>query len=424
MFIEVRHRQEAEPFDIIIVGGGIQGIMLAREAARVGLRPVLLEAAGLGQQTTAGWYRILHGGLRYLQSLDLRRLRQSARERRWFARNFAEFVEPHPFVMPLYGHGLKRRSAFSAAFRAERHLTSWRNDGVKTLQRIPDSRVLDAASTAALYPNVRRERLEGGALWYDLVVRDSQGLIDTLVGEARAYGAVVISGFCVQAPMMDGARIVGVSGRFEASGDRAQFCAPTVILAAGAQNASLGGQFDPRSPVDAFTPVLAFNLLIDRPLRSQCGVAVSPEGRPDLTLFAYADGVEAAEDGPTFAGTWYVPWSRSGWGGRAGRPEPRSEDIEAFLAALNSALPGLKAERRHVAAVTSGLLPARAGHHSQLAKRPLIFDHGRAGGVEGLFTVTAVKLTTARAVARQTLASAGFDLEVREPAMGALIPAA
>src|SRR5690606_21038054 len=95
-------------FDLIVLGGGIYGAMVQLEAARRGIRSLLLERGDFGGATSANHFRIVHGGLRYLQSLDLPRFREAVAERRWWLRTFPDLVEPLRCVMPLYGEGLRR----------------------------------------------------------------------------------------------------------------------------------------------------------------------------------------------------------------------------------------------------------------------------------------------------------------------------
>jgi glycerol-3-phosphate dehydrogenase len=96
-------RASAGDHDLIVVGGGIYGIALALEAARRGLKTLLVERADYGGATSWSNLRILHGGLRHLQNLDLVRFYESVGERRWFLRHFPDLVRPLPCLMPLYG---------------------------------------------------------------------------------------------------------------------------------------------------------------------------------------------------------------------------------------------------------------------------------------------------------------------------------
>ena len=82
--------------------------MLLLYAAGNGLKTVLLERGDFGAETSFNSLRILHGGLRYLQSLDLRRSRESIREQRWFLRELPDLIHTLPYLLPLYNQGLRR----------------------------------------------------------------------------------------------------------------------------------------------------------------------------------------------------------------------------------------------------------------------------------------------------------------------------
>ena len=104
-----------DEYDLIVIGGGVQGIMLTLEGSRRGLRVLLLEKADWGSGTTYNWLRILHGGLRYLQTADLPRFIESVRERGWFLEHFPDLVAPLPCVMPLYRSGSRSPTLMAAA---------------------------------------------------------------------------------------------------------------------------------------------------------------------------------------------------------------------------------------------------------------------------------------------------------------------
>src|SRR5262245_48845674 len=98
---------EAACHDLLIVGGGIQGAAACWEAAHRGLRTALVEAEDFGGGTSWNSLKTIHGGFRYLQTLDLPRIRESVRERRALLRIAPAIVRPLEFVAPLYGHGLQ-----------------------------------------------------------------------------------------------------------------------------------------------------------------------------------------------------------------------------------------------------------------------------------------------------------------------------
>jgi glycerol-3-phosphate dehydrogenase len=374
--------------DLIVIGGGIFGLMLAYEAGIRGRKAILVEKNRIGGATTDNWFRILHGGLRYLQSLDFARTVESARERRWFLKFAPDLVRPLPFLMPLYGGGLKSPMALRGAFALEAALTYWRNDGVSEAVRLSRGRVLSPLETRSAFPDVRGDGLKGSALWNEVVVPDNHAMIGRLRAAAEAGGAAIREGCTVEALETAGGRVTGVAVSGAAD---AVLRAPVVVNAAGPWSADLAAQFG--SPVPTlFRPALAFNLLLDRPPLSDLGLAVTGRSAAAKMLFLYPLGDK------TFAGTWHCPWTGDGLEARA--PE---HEIDAFLAALADAAPTLGARREHVLQVFPGLQPARHEGTVEIAHRDVIVDHAEIGGPSGLISLSGIKYTTARHVASKVL---------------------
>src|SRR5690348_16732486 len=92
----------ARTFDVLVVGGGIYGLAIAYDAAQRGAAVALVERDDFGSGASFNHLRTIHGGLRYLQTLDVRRARESVRERRTIARIAPHAVQPTPFAVPLY----------------------------------------------------------------------------------------------------------------------------------------------------------------------------------------------------------------------------------------------------------------------------------------------------------------------------------
>src|SRR6185295_17438555 len=101
-------------FDVLVVGGGICGLTIACDAAQRGLAVALVDRNDFGSGTSFNHLRTIHGGLRYLQTLDLRRARESVRERRTIARIAPWAVRPLPFVLPLTRSLMKGATAMRA----------------------------------------------------------------------------------------------------------------------------------------------------------------------------------------------------------------------------------------------------------------------------------------------------------------------
>ena len=152
----------AEKYDLIIIGGGIYGVMLALEAGQRHKRALLLEKEDFGGATSLNHLRTIHGGLRYLQSLDLPRFFESVRERRWFLTNFPALVQVLPCLMPLYGRGLKRPSIMRAALLLERFFGVDPQYAASAAQRrLPPGRLVSRRLHRQGFPSGRSSRLAG-----------------------------------------------------------------------------------------------------------------------------------------------------------------------------------------------------------------------------------------------------------------------
>lgn len=372
-------------FDLIVVGGGIHGASVLLEAVRAGLRCLLLERDDVGQGASGNSLRILHGGLRYLQTADLARFRQSVTARRWYATKYPHLVKLLPCAMPTYGKGARRRAVMRVALALNDVLSADRNRGVPATLRMPGAGTCSATELRSLWPAVPTDGLEGGALWFDYMMRSSERiLIETLLS-AVELGACVRSHANVDALLTDGDRVTGVRAT-TVDGSR-DIGADLVVNCAGAWARDFATRAD-RDHEVLFRPSLAFNLLLSRRIDSRHALAVAPMGRGNPVYFVIPQG------DTVLAGTVHRP-----------RPAgttaavPTETEIEAFLADLNDAVPGLAADRASVCRVFAGLLPVKRQDDVALTKREVIHDHGTTAGPRGLFTVTGIKYTTAQVVA-------------------------
>src|SRR3954471_15171853 len=123
-------RLTGRTFDIVVVGGGVYGLTIAYDAAQRGLSVALIERDDFGSGSSFNHLRTIHGGLRYLQSLDLRRARESVRERATLARIAPHAVRPLPFVLPLSRSIASGKTAMRAGFVLDRLVAFDRNRDV------------------------------------------------------------------------------------------------------------------------------------------------------------------------------------------------------------------------------------------------------------------------------------------------------
>lgn len=377
--------------DVVIIGGGIYGACMLLEATRRGLSAVLLERDDFGGATSWNSLRIIHGGLRYLQSINIKRFVESVAERRWFLQMFADLVKPLPCLMPLYDEGVKRLPVMRAALAVNEWLGASRGIAAHGWER---GRVLSERDAITLAPCVSMQGLKGAALWHDAVMVSCQRVIIEIIKWACSGGAWALNYVEAEDLVARGHAVAAVRAVDRVTGQRHDFAGDLVINCAGPWSPTVAGLLD-REHRRLFQPSLAFNLLLDREALSTCALALAPRGKRRgkgqvYFLCPFRDRI--------IAGTAHVPWE-----GEPSQPRPTHEQVGHMLDDLNDAVPGLDAGDEDVLRVYSGLLPVRRAQTTTLATRAAIYDHGKLGGPRGLVSVSGVKFTTARRVAAQTL---------------------
>ena len=349
-------------------------------AARRGLKPLILERDRPALGATGNSFGIVHGGLRYLQSLQLARWAQSRRQQEWLLDAFPALIRPLACTMPLYQGRLRSPSVFRAAFLVDRALT------ILFGQRpvLPAGRVIRSTrfDGAEIIP---QRGLVGAAVWHDAAITDARALVGAILSQAECDERVVHQGLEVESLVLENGRVTGVRANNRDDGREVIFMAPTVVLCAGASSRKLAARLDRDEP-RLSSAALGFNLLLDLDVELSSAIALSPDPGRGRSYF-----IRRMPDG-LLAGTFYLP------NPNATTAEVPPQAIAEFLGELDRCAPGLRPSKASVRKVMSGLLPDTDGTGRALRSDDFFWDHGRTGGPRGLYTVLGAKLTTARAL--------------------------
>jgi len=391
-------------YDVVVVGAGVYGAAIAWDACLRGLSVALVDKADFGGATSFNNLKTIHGGLRYLQHGDLRRMRESIRERRTLMRIAPHLVHPLPFLVPTYRDWKRGRLAMATAMLLNDLVSFDRNRLDDPEKFLPAGRVISRAECLELAPGVEEKGLTGAAVWYDAQMFNSDRMTLSFVLSAAKAGAQVANHAEVTGFLREGSRIVGVRARDGLGDEELDIRSRVVVNAAGPWVDRLLHRLDRREGPPLFHFSKAVNV-VTRPLvgTHAVGFACKREHR---------DGDAVISKGGRFL--FIVPWRGTsligtGHGPYSGEPdelEATEEDIRELLHDVNDAYPAAKLRREDVRLVHRGLLPMvptrRAGDDITLVKKYRIQDH-REEGIEGLLSVIGVKYTTARDVAEKAV---------------------
>ncbi len=372
-----------ERFDVAVIGGGINGVAVARECARGGRRTLLLEQNDFASGTTSRSTRIIHGGLRYLEHGELGLVREALRERQALLRDRPHLVRRMSFLLPLEPGG--RHSAL--AIRA----------GLWLYGAFAHTRPAPAAAEAE-----RLERLlDSGRSWSIFHYEDAQcefpeRLVAEWLVEARLDGLEARNHTAVLEIERRGGAIHAVVARDLLTGEEYRVAADAVVNATG-----------------PWADRVAAGLRREHPLvggvRGSHIVVRRFEGAPQAAVYS-----EATDGRPVFLIPWngqlLVGTTEVRDDGDPSQTEPSAPEIEYLLASLQRLLPRHTFRRSDVVYAFAGVrpLPFSPGQEpSAISRRSQIVDHADDGAT-GMWSLVGGKLTTAAALARETARRLGI----------------
>lgn len=381
-------------FDLLIVGGGIIGAGIARDAALRGLRVALFEKADFGGGTTAGSTRLIHGGLRYLEMLDLRLVRMDLREREILLRVAPHLVKPLEFLVPFYGRSLFHRAKIRAGMMLY--------DGLSYDKSLPNHRMLDAGETRRADPRLRTAGLQGATTYFDAQVNSPERLCLENILDARAHGATVLNYAEVVGALEHGGRVAGLRVADALEGGEREVRGRATINASGPWFDRVAARLTPHP----------------RPLiRTTKGIhlACAPVARHATVLHSHLDGRLI----------FVIPWLDYSWVGTTdtdftedpARAYATPEDADYLLRSAAAYFPDLAAAPVHWSNAGVRALVTNKGSESSVSRL-----HRVLRPAPGLVSVLGGKITGYRAIAEEAVDAACRELGLRRQSVTAEAP--
>ena len=400
-------------YDVLVVGGGAAGAATAREAALRGYRTALIERQDFGGGTSAHCFKVVHGGIRYIQHLDVPRLRASCRERSVLLKLAPHLVKPLPFVIPTYGSAQNSKWFLGAGMLLYDALTADRNASQPDRKRqVRWTRFLSRDETLSLFPEVRRERLTGAAVFEDGQMHNPPRLVLAFVTAAQRLGADVANYVEAERLLIRDQRVCGVSARDTLTGERFDIRARVVINAAGPW---AEGLLKGASPTASRTPGTYSRdacFVISRPPQADAALALQGATRD-------ADAVLARGGRHLFLVPWRGQTLVGVWHSIV-RRDPDNvgltrEELQRYIREINDSYPGFDLRESEVQRTDFGLVPFGDAAHQGAAqlsfgKQSRLIDHRASDRLDGLITLISVRYTVARIDAVRTLDRAGAQL--------------
>jgi len=391
-------------YDVAVIGGGIYGAWIAREAADRGLSVALVEQGDFGSATSSNSQRIIHGGLRYLQDANFKRMRESIRERSILLRVAPHLVFPMPVLIPTYANLLQGKALLSVALKLNDLIGFDRNWDLSPEKQLPAGRILSKNECLAYCPDLPQQDLTGAGLFFDGQVQNTERLILCLLLSASRSGAVLANYARATRFRKNTKAIVGMSVEDLLTRKIVDVRASVFVNCSGPwtnrviELAGIVKQPATKRWVKAaliLTPQLIPTVAVGvrGNVRYQNQSAFLDKGYRYLFITPWKYG--------SLIGTFEVPYN--------GSPDDfriTDDEIRSFVEHVNLAYPAARLTRNNVRFVYGGLVPAADQNGSfcdQPAKHYELRDHALEDGVEGLISVIGVKFTTARGVAEKAV---------------------
>lgn len=388
-------RLSQRTYDLVILGGGVTGACVARDAALRGLRVALVEKRDFGGATSGASSKLIHGGLRYLKHLEFGLVRESLRERRLWSLHAPHLVYPLAMMMPVYKDAVElTRLKLRAALNLYDLLAFDRNALPDRDQHLPRHRMLSPAEVLTIQPGLHDEGLVGGGLFYDCQMFSPERLELECLLSAHAAGAAIVNYAQAVGFVREGARVVGVSveGRLPGEHGTHELRAPVVVNATGPWADLLLGTLGQQQATHLLRSKGIH--VITRRLVGEVALMM-PAGTGHFFLLPWR--------GHTLIGT-----TDEAYEGDPDAFRVTEGDIAGLLETVNTYYPAAALRREDVLHSYGGLRPlvddeGGAKRSYDASRRSEVCDHAKTDGLEGLVSAIGGKWTTSRALAEKVV---------------------
>ena len=375
------HKLQETEYDVLIIGGGITGAGIAREAAMRGLKVGLIEMQDFAAGTSSRSSKLAHGGLRYLAYGELELVKEATTERNWMRAHIPHLIRPVPFLWVNWKDETGNKQSIESALKLYDSLS----DDSQEFKNFKKYQWLSAAKLQELEPEIKDKVGEGGAIYYDNLVDDARLTIETLK-EAVIRGADIISYSKVVEYIVENDKIIGVKCEDLENNKDFKVKGTLIVNATGIWSDNLINNYPENIPKPLIRPTKGVHLIFKRKfIRNENAVIVRSISQ-DRGFFVLP------RDEFTVIGT-----SDSDFEGDLTNPFCNKEDADDLINSTKFFFPNADIGYNNLIATYAGIRPLVkeiGKSEREVSRKHLIFTNKN-----GLFSVAGGKLTTMRKMA-------------------------
>ena len=375
-----------EEFDVLVIGGGINGVGIALDAASRGLSVALVESSDFAAGTSSKSSKLIHGGLRYLEQYDFKLVREALNERELMVSTLSpHLVKPVSFLYPLQ-EKLKERTYVGAGMALY--------DALRGFKRaLPWHKHLSQKRISEIAPSLRLDVITGGYQYFDAQVDDARHTM-SIARTAAKYGAVITTRTRCDELVMKGKRVIGAQVTDVETGNSISVKAKTTVMAAGVWTDPLYKKFGIKPGYAVRMSKGAHIVVPGDAIKSETGVIIKTDVSV-LFIIPWGD-------------KWIVGTTDTPYEGDRAKPLATQEDVQYILDQANRVLePKLKTE--DILGVFAGLRPLVANNATS-ATTKLSREHTVDRPAPGFVSLAGGKYTTYRVMAKDAVDLAVLDL--------------
>jgi len=376
-------------FDLAIIGGGMIGTGVARDAAMRGLKTVLFEKEDFCHGTSGRSSRMIHGGLRYLANYDFGLVREGLREREILLRIAPHLVRPLKFLIPVYGE--------SHLHKMKLKIGMILYDLLSYDKSLPSHKYLDKGKVLEAEPALAETGLKGAYVYYDSQIALTERLCIENVVSAKNHGALLLNHAEVVRLRKENNAVVGVKVQDTITGKSCDFRSRLVI--------NVGGPW--------------LDEIVKEARRKQQPLARTTKGIHLVTPKVTSDAVALfASDGRAY---FAMPWldfelvgtTDTDYDGDMDDVKADMSDVEYLRNEVRKAFPRVSWDRIfYTYAGVRSLLRVEGVKESAVTRRHVIYDHEKEEGLKGMISVVGGKLTAYRGIAEDIVDVAARKLGI------------